>query len=338
MLTESIKDKVLDYLKVYTKADDWSVIHPGIVSRHSIVYRCVSPCFSSDLALKVYSIKSPVRIKSQYNAIENFYNLNKGDNCKYRMPKPYGLFEVDGFYVMEWVPGKALSDILWKNCFFKGRLQKNIQKSYKWLKHYHSSANLRIKDIDFLKYSKSIESHIKRRGSQDFFNDNLVFKAGFETLQAFAGNFIGYETYHANLHGDLNLGNIIINEKNIIGIDAGAGAHLPIQNDIAQMLTHICTNYFLMLPRSDMHDEMPKWEIFNVVLDAYNYSDDKKAREFFLFVFLHQLLQRWIATQYFHKKNENHTSTHFLLGKWRMYNCSVIVEGLTKVINERYLK
>lgn len=338
MLNESIKTKVFEYLEVHTKAGDWSVIYPSIESRHSIVYHLSSPHYPSELALKVYSVKSLVRIKSQYNAIEKFYLSNSNDDCRYRMPKPYGLFEEDGFYIMEWVSGKALSEILWKNCFFKGQLQKNIRKSYKWLSHYHSSANLRIKKIDLLKYSKSIEANIKKRNSQNFFNNDLIFQAGFETLRAFENNFTGHETYHADLHGDLNLGNIIIDNNQTIGIDVGPGPHLPIQNDLAQMLTHICTNYFLMLPRSDMRDDVSKWEIFNVVLDAYGYPKDSKLLDFFLFVFLHQLLQRWVITEYFHRENEKHTRTYTLLGKWRIYNCSAIVEGLTKVINERYLK
>ena len=337
MLTEQIKSKVFEYLKDLTKTDDWDVINSGIEARQSVVYRLVSQQYPSELALKVYKTKSSAPIKLQYDSLENFHLKNK--NKKFRIPKPYGLFKEDGFYIMEWVYGEPLSKILWKNCFFKGPLQKNILRSYEWLNNYHSHANLNIKEIDFSKYSRSIELSLEKCGSQSFFNENPLFKHSFETLKAFESNFVGYETYHADLHGDLNLGNIIIDDNSVIGIDIGARLHLPVQNDIAQMLTHICTNYFLMLPRSAMREDISTWDIFNVVLDAYKYSDDKKARDFFLFVFLHQLIQRWITTHYYNKENKNSAFTyHVPLGKWRMYNCSVIIEGITKVINERYLK
>lgn len=341
MLSELIKTKVFEHLKVRTKTDNWNIIFPEIDSIEAIVYRLSSPDYHKDLALKVYHdrrVLSSSKGQSQYSAIERFYSANNDKNCRYRTPEPYGLFTEDGFYILEWVTGKNLRDILWRNCLHKKNLQKYIKEASAWVSSYHSQANLNIAEVDVSRYLQRINSSILSLEAQHFCSNNQIFQAGFETLKTYAEYFVGYETRHADIHGDLNLGNIIIDHNYITGIDIGSNVHAPIQNDLTQMLHYICINYFNMLTRSDMRKEMREWEIFNVTLNAYKYGNEPKEREFFLFVFLYQSLIGWVSVHHTHQNYKEHTQLFIILGKWRFYNSSMIVKSLTKVINDVYLK
>ncbi|KAG1660444.1 Guanylate kinase [Nymphon striatum] len=183
----------------------------------------------------------------------------------------------------------------------------------------------------------NLENNSKRIGAQNFVKNSAIFQEGLSTLNEFGNQFHAHKTFHADIHGDLNLGNIILGDSYVTGIDIGATISAPIENDIAQMLNYISINYFNMLTRIDMRKPFKEWEILNVVLDSYGYSTDEKSRNFFIYVFLYQVLRRWLSVQDIHKPNRDHAAKFKMLGRWRLHNSSALVQGLTKSINERFL-
>ncbi|GAA0414904.1 hypothetical protein GCM10009133_24140 [Cocleimonas flava] len=335
MITETLKNKIISYLREKTKAQDWEINHPEINSTEAIVYRFSSKDFPKDVALKVYRNDQSPRSRHHFAAIERFSLAINIDNGKYRVPEPYGFFQDDNCFLMEWISGKNLREILWENCLRKGPIQNNIKVGFQWLRYYHENANLKLSIVDNLRYSTNIESHCEKLHTEELCKKNPIFIAGFKALNRYANCFYDYKVLHADLHGDLNLSNIIINENHVVGIDIGGANSAPIADDMAQMLNYICINYFNMLTKADMRKSPDLWEIFNLVLDAYKYPKEQKARDFFLFVFLYQMLHRWISVYDFHKSGSNYSNLVKLLGKWRLRNSAVIVEGLTKVVNNK---
>lgn len=337
MLAETLKNKVIDYLRTETKIEQWNILGSGIEANDSVVYRLSSPDYHQDYALKVYHFDKSTKIHPHYKSIKRFADLLNLNDSKYRVPEPIFLFSDESCFLMEWITGHSLKDTLWQHCFNKTQLQIHIKKAYCWLKHYHENANLELRTVDTYRYLTNIKNHIVTSDAEDLLHTNNIFKSAHETLINFEKKFIDIQAYHADLHGDLNLANFIVNDKNFVGFDIGGNDCLPIEDDLAQMLNYICVNYFNMLTRFDIHKPQDTWEIFNVALDAYEYPKEKKSRDFLLFVFLYQMLYRWISIRKTHSLGKEKTLTFFFLGKWRLYNSSVIVKSLTKMINEKYL-
>ena len=333
MLTDTLQNKIIDYLKSKTKTDNWLINGAGIEANDSIVYRFSSENHEQDYALKLYHHEKSTKLNPHYSAIKRFAALLNNIHSRYRVPEPIALFAEENCFLMEWANGYSLKDTLWKHCFNKKQLQIHITDASLWLKHYHQSANLEMKQVDTSRYLKNLQKHIINSNAEDLLNDNEIFKLGFEALNSFEKSLDFIETYHADLHGDLNLANFIVGDNLITGIDIGGSEHLPIEDDIAQMLNYMCVNYFNMLTRFDIQKPQETWEIFNVVLDAYGYSSDPQKRRFFLFVFLYQMLYRWISIKKTHDLGKEKTMTFFFLGKWRLYNSAVIVKSLSSLIN-----
>ncbi len=337
MLTESVKQKIIEYLASQTNVQEWNFVGNKIESTDCYVYRLSSPFYLKDIAVKIYHSDKTLKINKHYSAIKRFSVFLNKPKSKYRVPEPYGLISDNHMFLMEWIEGETLKNKLWRNCFSKVNLQRFIKDAFIWLKCFHKHANPIIKKVDINSYTKNIELHSQLSSISNGCLDDPIFITGVEILNRFSQQFFDYETMHVDIHGDLNLSNIIINENHITGIDISAYKSEPIEHDITQMLNYICVNYFNMLTRFDIHKPQDTWEIFNVALDAYEYPKEKKSRDFLLFVFLYQMLYRWISIRKTHSLGKEKTLTFFFLGKWRLYNSSVIVKSLTKMINEKYL-
>lgn len=329
MLSESLKTKILKFLNDKTNARGWEVIYPEIHSTEAMVYKISSPNYPSAVALKLFNKKHSFKTEKQYSAFKRF-SFNMTDE-KYRIPQVYGMFPEDNCFLMEWISGDSLRNILWKNCLKKARLQTHIKSSYQWLNCYHENANQKLSLVDNSRYIRDIQFNSESIDVEEFSNN--TFEEGFITLKKYSDSFLDYQTVHAQIHGDLSLKNIIINDDYVAGIDIGANYYAPIADDVSQMLSYICINYFNMLTQLDMRKSPDFWEIFNVIFDAYQYPKIQKERDFFLFVFLYQMLNRWISVHKFHNSNSTHSFKMDMLGKWRLYNSRTIVRGLTKAIN-----
>ncbi len=335
MLTEPLKTKIIHYLNKKTNSNSWEIIYPEIHSTEAIVYRITNPNYPIDIALKAFNKDHSFKAVKQYSAFERFSIAFKAVEGKYRVPKTYGSFLEDNCFLIEWITGYSLREILWKNCLRKTTIQTHIKASNRWLKHYHQNANLKFSQVDHLRYLNAMDTHRKKLDVEELCGLNSIFIAGREILNEFSKIFSDYQALHADIHGDLSLKNILINEDYVAGIDIGANYSAPIVDDITQMLSYICINYFNMLTKTDMRKSPEFWEIFNLVLDAYQYPTQKQDRDFFLFVFLYQMLNRWISAYSYHKTNSECTVSIKLLGKWRLYNSASIVSGLTAIINKK---
>jgi len=335
MLKGPLKTKIIKYLNNKTSVQGWEINHPEIYSNEAIVYRFSNTNYPIDVALKLFNQEHRFKVEKQYSAFERFSKTLNIVDGKYRIPETYGLFLEDDCFLMEWITGHSLRQLLWKNCLRKSTIQNHIKSSCNWLSYYHEHANLEKKQVDILRYIRYIESNRKSEVIEELCSHNKIFVEGFKTLKQFSHSFSGYRALHADIHGDMSLKNIIINESHIAGIDIGGDYSAPIVDDISQMLSYICINYFNILTRLDMKRSPEFWEIFNLMLDSYKYPNKQKDRDFFLFVFLFQMLKRWMSAYTFHKNDSEYSLLIRLLGKWRLYNSAVIVRGISQVINKK---
>ncbi len=333
MLSNELKNKIIDYLKNEIYIDQWDIVGPGIESNDSVVYKFACKNHSKAYALKRYHPEKTNKIMPHYSALERFAKLLNKSDSNYRVSAPVFVFLEDHCFLMEWVEGHSLKDTLWKHCFNKNKLQTHITAASLWLHTYHQSADMKLKSVDTNRYLNNLQNHINASNNESYFLSETVFSDAKETLINFQNKIGDVEAIHADLHGDLNLANLIVNENCITGIDISATDHLPVEDDLAQMLNYICVNYFNMLTRFDIQKPQNTWEIFNVVLDAYGYPKETKSRDFFLYVFMYQMLYRWVSIKNTHEHGKEKNLTFYLLGKWRLYNSKVIVENLNKVIN-----
>jgi len=335
MLSNRLKNKIIDYLKNEIFIDQWDIVGTGIESNDSIVYKFVCKNYPKAFALKHYHSGKANKIMPHYLALDRFSKLMNKRNSSYRVSEPVFVFLDDDCFLMEWIEGVSLKDTLWKHCFNKKKLQAHIYEASFWLQMYHQSADTKFKPVDTYRYLNNLQNHMSASNNENYFLSETVFSDAKETLINFQNKIGDVEAINADLHGDLNLANLIVTENCITGIDIGATDHLPVEDDLAQLLNYICVNYFNMLTRFDIKKPQDTWEIFNVVLDAYGYPKDNKNRDFFLYVFMYQMLYRWISIKNTHELGKEKNLTFYLLGKWRLYNSKVIVKNLSKVINKK---
>ncbi len=329
MLSDKLKEQILQYLRDKTGLQDWILKKPHIKARTCMVYRFSCSTYSTDIALKIYSNNTAgQQLQNQYQALKDFsVKLNKLSS-QYRVAEPYGSLNEDNCFLMEWAPGESLDYRLWRYVYSEKHQFLDIRQTYCWLKKYHQVAKSCLQKTDVSYFSDQLEQYIQSHKGQTLLEEDVVFSEGIKVLKAQLSIFLNFRTMHANLHGDFTPTNILIGSEVITAIDMGRGASFPIEIDMALMLNYIVIDYPNMLTKRHMKKAPETWSILNTVLDAYEYPSSKAQRQFFLIIFLYQMLRRWLII------NDRNKNNPRIIDRWRLRNSARIVEGISEVLNQ----
>lgn len=118
-----------------------------------------------------------------------------------------------------------------------------------------------------------------------------------ESLESILEQYQHFETLHAKNHGDFKPSSILTDDQKVTAIDLHATSLEPVANDMALMTSYIVIEYPNMLSRFHLKKPTTGWEIPMLAMEAYEYPKDEKQRNFFLLMFLYQLLRRWIVIE-----------------------------------------
>ncbi len=329
MIPDDLCAQITQTLFEKTGVNDWKIAGDKIESRECVIYKVSSPQYPHDIAIKAYHDTQKNDAKTQYNVLERFSNsLNKKNN-EYFVPTVFGNFPNEGLVLMEWVESPSLEKRLWRYCYSKKHVQSDIRRIYMWLKEFHSHSRLEKKPVNIDSYKQTLKKYIESDREDSLLKQNQTFQLGKQCFDEVSEIHSGFKTLHANLHGDFTPSNILVDDHKITGIDIFGSQHFPVDNDIALQLSYIAIEYPNMLTRFDFKLPPSEWPLLKLILDSYVYPKEPKQLHFFLFVFLYQLLRRWIIIS---KRNLKRPTP--LLDHWRLRNTQMIVKHLCLTLKE----
>jgi len=231
--------------------------------------------------------------------------------------------------MMEWIDAPSLSKRLWRHFYSKLHMQNDLIRSYSWLKEFHKLSTPKKQKTNIKRYKKILKKH-QDTYDEELLLNNPIYKNGKVSFDRLILEFRGFNTLHAEMHGDFTPSNILINDNRVTSIDMFSNRVLPVTNDIALLLSYISIEYPNILKHSDFKLPPAKWPILKLIFDAYEYPKESKQIRFFLLVFLYELLRRWLIIN--HRNKERNTP---LLDRWRLRNTEIIVKNLCKTLEKQ---
>lgn len=337
MLANDLQQQVIQQLSVRTAVADWVISGPVIAARECVLYKAASVNHPHNIAIKVYRDQQPRKRNTlpQYEALERFAPLlnttQNGTQSEYRVPVGYGSFPQQRTFLMEWVEALSLQHRLWRNCYHKTRQQSDMRRTFAWLRQFHQHADRALKPVNINRYPNRLQQLIQGYDHDslltELLTDNAIFQSGLACITALSAQFSGLSVAHAKLHGDFTPSNVLIDAQAVTAIDITGKQLLPVTEDISLQLAYIAIGYPNMLTRMDMRQPPADWPLLEMVLEAYGYPQDEQQRRFLLYVFLFQLLRRWLVIA---QRNKQRRTP--LLDRWRLRNSQMIVAGVTQAL------
>lgn len=328
MIPHDIQLQIIQKLHEETNVNDWTISGPEVEARECIIYKASNNQYPNDIAIKIYRKQIKKISTLQYDVLERFAKTLNKQNNEFSVPNVFGVLPKQGIFMMEWIEAPALERRLWRYFYSKKHVQSDIRRCFSWLKEFHTLANLEKKIVDIDSYKNIFKQCFKNHEGEELLSNNIVFSNGKVCFDNLVDKYSDLETFHADLHGDFTPSNILIDDHKVTAIDMFGNQHLPVDNDIALLFSYIAIEYPNMLTRYDFKLPPSEWPLLKLILDAYEYPNNTKQLNFFLFVFLFQLLRRWTIINH---RNKNKRTT--LLDKWRLKNTEMIVKNLCVTLN-----
>lgn len=327
MIPDELRPLITQQLFKHTGFNNWVISGPEIEARECIIYKAYNPAYPHDIAIKTYRQARNTDYISQYDTLERFaISFNSNDN-EFHAPKLFGDIPEYHTFLMEWIESPTLQWRLWRHCYNKKKIQKDIRRTFQWLREFHSFTNPEQNLIKIDHYKNTLHQYLKNHDGKSSLIKNKVFQEGMECFKQLSEYYENFSTDHAKLHGDFTPSNILIDDEKITGIDFLGQHQSPVVNDICLQLTYIAIEYPNMLNRFDFKHPPSHWPLLNIVLEAYDFTEDRKQRNFLLFVFLYQLLRRWSVIKF---RNKNKRTS--MLDLWRLRNTEMIVDRLCRTL------
>ncbi|MEZ5536528.1 MAG: phosphotransferase [Thiolinea sp.] len=331
MISADLQQQIMQQLSQCTGCDDWVISESVIEARECVVYKISSSSYPRAVAIKIYRDRQPKKNKvmPQYAALKRFSALLNQADSEFRVPQAYGSFPEQRVFLMEWIDAPALERRLWRYCYSKNIQQSDMRRTFAWLNHFHQQGDLSAKPVNINRYPNRLQQFIVDHEGAALLVANKIFRRGFECIKELANQFRGMEVAHARLHGDFTPANILLGDDVVTAIDITGVQLLPVAEDITLQLSYIAIGYPNMLTRMDFKHPPDTWPLLSVILDAYGYPQDEEQRRFLLYVFLYQLLRRWLVIAH---RNKSRSTP--LLDRWRLRNSEMIVDGVSRALQE----
>lgn len=331
MISADLQQQILQQLSQRTGCDDWSLSGPVIEARECRVQKVSSHGYPHAVALKIYRDQQPRKNKKmpQYAALERFAPLLNTGDSEFRIPQAYGSYPEQRIFLMEWVDAPSLEERLWRYCYSQRTQQADMRRTFGWLRQFHQSADLTHKPVNIERYPHRLQQFIVEHEGAALMVSNAVFRTGIGCVRQLTAHFSDLHSEHARAHGDFTPSNILLGDDATTAIDITGVQLLPVVEDLTLQLSYIAIGYPNMLTRMDFKHLPEKWPLLEVVLDAYGFPDDEEQRRFLLYVFLYQLLRRWLVIA--HRNKYRRTP---LLDRWRLRNSQMIVAGVTRALEQ----
>ncbi len=327
LMNSILQQEIIQHLEAETTKSGWTISHKSIESRECQIYKASCDNYHHDIAIKVYRKGFSLSI-DQYTAMENSADILNQPNSKYRVPQCYGYLTHQKIYMMEWINAPTLQYRLLRFCYHNKKQQNDMARAFIWLKKYHlRHGELKRKSVDIDWYLKDLQNYIQKLDPDRQLQKDDIFIKGLAAIKSKATLFNNFSVPFAAPHNDFTPSNILMDDNITTGIDLHDAPLKPICNELALQLSYLSTGYINMLTKRHMKKPPQEWEILNTVLNAYDYPTDSQQRNFFLYVFLYQLLRRWLVV--FERNKSRRTP---VLDIWSLQNKKKVVDGVSQVL------
>ena len=325
MMNKDKQNLIFSKLNDTTHTKNWKITKK-ISARECDIFKAQSSTYPYAIAIKAYHNKKSRLAILQYNTLDYLSSTLNTDLHEYYVPNTFGNLPEESIFMMEWVDSPPLEKRLWGRFYSKTKVQSDLYRSFSWLKEFHSLANPGNHTVSVHRY-KSLLSHYLKINTQ--LSSHSTFSKGITIFNKLLDSYQGFKVPHADRHGDFTPSNILIDDNRVISIDMIGNQNLPVANDIALLFSYVAIEYPCMLTQSDFRLPPEEWPLLKLILEAYRYPKDPKQIQFFLFVFLYELLRRWLIIN---DRNKNKRTT--LLDRWRLRNTEMIVRNLCIILED----
>lgn len=244
---EKLKGVIHNELHKISNNDRWKITGSVIQSRQCQIFKAEESTSGLTLAIKHYSNStSDVAPKQQYEAFQRCHTTMANGNATYRVPATYFINQKHRIFAMEWISGKSLHSLCWRPFQSNRITNDHLERSGRWLRHFHESGEIRQEKINFSHTLKSIEKQIERVGPK--YHQDPSFAASYLELEQIIEQLPGDNHPTALLHGDFTPANLLFSEKRVTGLDIWATVRGSIYSDIARIMTYLSVAYPLAIP------------------------------------------------------------------------------------------
>ncbi|HKO88069.1 MAG TPA: aminoglycoside phosphotransferase family protein [Burkholderiales bacterium] len=175
----------------------------------------------------------PSSAAEQYEALkrlEQAWARNDSLQCV----RPYALFEEQAALVLEWVPGRSLTDILLRLQTSTGKAHQLAEQAGQWLSAFHQLGQQPAQHMDVEQKRSVVQSMYNWPGAQD-----ASFEQAIDSLVASFAEAASAKVEYSWIHGDFKLDNLLLDEERLTGIDIHLRHNNAVVYDIAPFLNHM---------------------------------------------------------------------------------------------------
>ena len=155
----------------------------------------------------------------------------------FRMATPLHLDVERRACLLEWAPGRPMSDLAREAKGSPDRQHDLLVRAGAWASSFHGQQldeRRPFRPKFTLRYFDGIRAELDSGTRQ--VPEEQLFRQGLAMLHHVAPRFAGRESASCMQHGDLHMRNLIVNDIGITGIDFSKGESAPVGHDISKLL------------------------------------------------------------------------------------------------------
>lgn len=272
---------------------DCAVTGPVRSGANAQLFRAEHSSFSFPLALKRFrefeSRDDTIEIaRRQFQAMRSVLD-SMGDE-QFSIPRMIAFWEDEVLLVMEWIPGRSLSEMLFDRHEPVTDIMEYCATAGQWLRRFHAGRTLPPAPLNV----EGLLNQLSRTADEGnpWVTRDSVLRRGRRLLEEAAPDVSGILLPQSWVHGDFKPENLIIAGKRAVGIDLGGYKNNAVVFDITHFLTDLQLSFF--------HPKMLRLrpsagQMVSTFLRAYGGTEDSLAELPLLWLRLHEVIRFWIS-------------------------------------------
>lgn len=232
----------------------------------------------------------PVDAGQQFHGLQRVFEKMAGGG-EFSVPIPYQLFEREGIYVTEWIPGKNLTDELFSRSCTREHALDLMTRAAHWLRCFHAAHRLSSGCLDVEEKLEAVAELEKNNAPTA-----RAFHRGIDALRSAASAAGKSKLERSWVHGDFKADNLIVSGARVVGIDVYVRHENTVIHDLAPFMNHIDLSYFG--PRS-WRSPVGSGDLRDAFLRSYLGAASGVLALPLVWLRLYMMLYRW---SYLHEK------------------------------------
>jgi len=183
------------------------------------------------VVLRLFLEDDPALSQREWNELERIWPVMS--QSPYRVVEPLHHCPTHNLVIVEWAEGTPLLEQLWQSD--KADRARYLEPAAKWLRLYTGATE----QWRVARHRRWLAKAERAAGRQAFDELRLIEAEIAALLRQMADRMDGAEWRTAVSHGDFHPNNLMARNGDLVGIDTGGSARMPIYKDMARFLVHM---------------------------------------------------------------------------------------------------